>query len=186
MPCSCSAPASHCSDTISGAACNAGPDPARQLSPAVRVPPQFRWVIVDHADRAHEADGIVEAVFCLAAESALSLLTGLSKGDQTRTLGYGIQSALGQSVRHAMAERCKDMQDNLSTTPTTETPDTTQIAKLAKIADSHALLFDFVLGPDGLGYILRDGWTGVTDCGPTTLPEIAIHLGHYQDQRERE
>jgi hypothetical protein len=56
-----------------------------------------------------------------------------------------------------MAERCKDMQENLSTPPTTETPDTTQIAQLAKIADSHALLFDFVLGPDGLGYILRHG-----------------------------
>ena len=131
-------------------------------------------------------DGIVEAVFCLAAESALSLLTGLSKGDQTRALGRGIQSALGQSVRNVMVERCKDMQDNQPTTPTTGTPDTTQIAKLAKIADSHALLFDFVLGPDGLGCVLRDGWTGVTDCGPTTLPEIAIHLGHYQDQRERE
>ena len=152
----------------------------------MRVPPELRWVIIDQADRAHEADGIVEAEFCLAAESARSLLTGLSKGDQTRTLRHGIQSALGQSIRHAMAERCKDMQDNLSTTPTTETPGTTQIAKLAKIADSHALLFDFVLGPDGLAYILRDGWTGVTDCGPTTLPEIAIHLGHYQDQRERE
>jgi len=85
-----------------------------------------------------------------------------------------------------MAERCKDIQNNLSTTPTTETPVTTEIAKLAKIADSHALLFDIVLGPDGLGHILRDGWTGVTDCGPTTLPEIAIHLGHIQDQRERE
>ena len=150
------------------------------------MPLQFRSVIINYADLSHGGHGIVEAVSCLAAESALSLLTGLSKGDQTRALGRGIQSALGQSVRHVMVERCKDMQDNQPTTPTTGTPDTTQIAKLAKIADSHALLFDFVLGPDGLGYVLRDGWTGVTDRGPTTLPEIAIHLGHYQDQRERE
>ena len=150
------------------------------------MPLQLCGVIVDQTDLPHEGDGMVEAVFCLAAESALSRLSGLSKGDQTRAPRHGIQCALRQCVGHGMAERCKDMQDNLSTTPTTGTADTSRIAKMAKIADSHGLLFDFVLGPDGLGYILRDGWTGVTDCGPATLPEIAIHLRYYQDQRERE
>jgi hypothetical protein len=146
----------------------------------------LRSLVVDQAGRAHKGDGIVEAVSRLAAESPLSLLSGLSKGEQTLALGHGIRSALRQSVHDVMTERYKDMQDNLSKTTSAGSRDTAQIAKLARIADSYALQFDLVLGPDGLGYVLRDDWTGVTDCGPTSLPEIAIHLGHYQDQRERE
>ena len=78
------------------------------------------------------------------------------------------------------------MQDNRSKYPMTQTWDTVRATRLAQIADSHALDFDLVLGPAGLGFVLRDHWTGVTDCGPTTLPEIALHLGYYQDQRARE
>jgi hypothetical protein len=57
----------------------------------VRVPLKFCGAIVDQADLSDEGDGIVEAVVCLAAESALFRLSGLSKGDQTRALRHGIQ-----------------------------------------------------------------------------------------------
>ena len=78
------------------------------------------------------------------------------------------------------------MQDNRSRFPITRINSAAEITRLSRIADSHALIFDFVLGPEGLRYVLRDRWTGVTDCGPASLPEIAIHLGYYEEQRARE
>lgn len=77
------------------------------------------------------------------------------------------------------------MQDTQSTYPVTQNADATQVTTLARIADSHALLFELVLGTDGLSYVLRDNWTGVIDCGPSSLPEIAIHLGYYEEHRAR-
>ncbi len=77
------------------------------------------------------------------------------------------------------------MQDNQSKYPAPLNADATQVTTLARIADSHALLIEFVLGTDGLRYVLRDNWTGVIDCGPYSLPEIAIHLGYYEEHRAR-
>lgn len=61
-----------------------------------------------------------------------------------------------------------------------------RLAKLQRLADDYALVLSLELGPQGLGYVLRDHWTGVVDFGPATAPEIARHLRHYQDMREQE
>jgi hypothetical protein len=54
------------------------------------------------------------------------------------------------------------------------------------VLTDHALVLALELGPHGLGYVLRDHWTGVKDFGPATVPEIERHLRQYQQTRERE
>lgn len=61
-----------------------------------------------------------------------------------------------------------------------------RFAKLHCLADDHALVLALELDPHGLGYVLRDHWTGVRDFGPATIAEIEQHLRRYQNTRERE
>lgn len=61
-----------------------------------------------------------------------------------------------------------------------------RLAKLRHLADDHALVLSLELGPQGLGYVLRDHWTGVVDFGPATAAQVERHLRHYQDLREQE
>jgi hypothetical protein len=77
------------------------------------------------------------------------------------------------------------MQDNLSHTSKIETRDTALLAELIKTADSYALTLDIKLSSECLGYVLFDQWTGATDCGPTDLTEIAVHLSHYRAWTKR-
>lgn len=61
-----------------------------------------------------------------------------------------------------------------------------RLAKLQRLADDHALVLSLELGPEGLGYVLRDHWTGVVDFGPATASGIEKHLSGLQGLREQE